>query len=352
MGKNTGEIKLANRAYKLNNVRGIFNSLRAALPLNKKSGKFIKATAAVLTGVILWIGYNTIDAALFNSSVTVTGNNFEPGNIFDTNGNDITFDENGSIVEDDTTQQEIDLLKSQIVKILRKDANSRCEDNIYQIDKILSFSFLPNNDYEKDNEFDKYRFSVLISANNEIYSLNYDTGKTFSSNSNIKKEILGEFGSYLRDECGIYTCCKMSEIGKELAGKLDATFVGESYEGYVESGLAYYYIPVFTEDSIKIFRVMCTIIDGKHMLPLNALYDQIVGQGEQLFEEIEISKNENLTEVLNLLESEDKSQESSKISAKANIIQSRQLAQTQRLQAKNLMKKQIPTKIKRPELEH
>ena len=306
MIKNGKKIKLAQKACKLNGIRGIFNNVKASLPLNKLKAHPVRNAFIVLAaGAVLWVGITTINAYIYNNNRPVLGKDFAPGNVFDNNGNDIEFDDKGQIVEDDTTEQELNILKTQISKQFNKDAGRRCADKIESMDKIVAMSLLPYNSFDDDNEFDKYILSILFEANGQIYSLEYLTGKEFESNSSIQKEFLGDFLSYINiqsGDCTLDACRKMSEIGTEIAASLGATYVGDSYVGYLQSGEPCYNIPVINGEKVTIYRATCRAIDGPELDPMETLLSQING-GDEIFSEIEAEQNfDDLDKVLKYLQ--------------------------------------------------
>ena len=247
-----------------------------------KVGRALKF--AFFVGISAILIYSYVKASFYNNTPPVK-DPFQAGEVWDNNGNDIEFDENGDIVFDKLTEEERVTLYNTLNTLIYSDAQSYIDDKIGNIDKIMSISMIPYDLSEKDNPL--YFISILFKDQKDSYALNYLASKDFQCNGELTSEYVAAFSNYLMYECSIDSCQKMNKDEKKLLAICpNATHVGEVYLGKTESGEDRYFIPIYYNDgSVKVYSAWTAHIDGNDFDPIERLYKELLSpQEENYFE--------------------------------------------------------------------
>lgn len=271
----------------------------------KEKRNYLKLVPATLALVALgYLVSNNIHAWRINN-LPPSSDPFTSDKVFDDNGNDLEW-QDGQIVFDKMTKEEKTLLLKKFSELVLKDANSRIYDEskaISRIKDILSVSLLPCNLNDETNELDKYYLSILFQADNDdLFSLNYLTGKDFESRAETSKEYFIDFINFLNYECALDTCSTMSDAAQRILTKTEgALFVGEAYWGFRPSGAECYFVPVYSKNGGIAYYAPSTPIDSYEQDPLDVLEKQLDTNQDEPFEELSFTPSENLQKVLSIL---------------------------------------------------
>ena len=303
-----------------------------------KLSKPKKALIAIGSIVVVVVG----SAFLINNIIAYYKNqnqgkqeNFSPEQIIENNDNEIIYDDNGQIVVDPTTDEEIKLLTNSLNNKILEDANKKLNQSISSIDEIRLITQLPSNDCigfdetNPENKYDKYMISILFSSNEKSYQLSYFTGNEFLYESDeIDKNILSDFIIYLNSECAIDNCKELysnsiasstdfttseDEIKNQILTKLGVNGeIGDYYYSYNQIGDLLYNIPIYVknEDGVKVelYSGLAQNIDNYELDPLETFYKELAqiplpslpsGQ-TSYFEKINLISNKNLDNILNI----------------------------------------------------
>ena len=281
------------------------------LKVSKKTGLLktrnkyaYKIGIGVLLLASVFITYNVIRASQKNAAPG-TMNNFDPEyTITDNNGNDIIFNENGSIVVDPIEDYEKEILVNNINNTILADLSNRSPEEIQNIDQILSITQIPYNQNETDNHYDQYFLTVLFKANDKIYALNYITGDTFETESDDPQKYIGDFLSFLKN-CALDMCVSMSDEERQFidtVGDDKIMFVMPYYIGYDASGETTYFIPVFYNDNgniyVDVHYTLANNLDAYWLNPLEELARELKGESENKFFNVQrVNQNDELNNV-------------------------------------------------------
>ena len=293
------KIKEFKSILKANNLT-VKNRLLKYQPTFTVSKKQIVVTLSILSILTT----NLVTAYLNNQNPPVN-NNFSPDRVIeDNNNNDINFDDSGQIIVNPISPNEMETIVNKFNSELLVDIKNRVSEPITKIDEILSIYQLPYNSFEGDNEFDKYQLSIIFTANDKNYCINYLTGQQFKYDEVNKKDMLLNFVNFLSNS-SLDLCSSMGEIEKQILDLLgdDYLFVSPSYYAYGQSGDLYYYIPVFGclegKPFVKLFSCMANLIDAYDLNPSTVLLSQLKGD-KDIFNISDVKNEEDYYNILNL----------------------------------------------------
>lgn len=271
-------------------------------PVLKKVGKALGFSLGGLmlglvntltTGALAFLGYSWIQANIYNRHPPVKDPH-APGEVIDPNGNQFEMGSDGQIDFDVMDENEKQLLKQSFDKLILQDASSRSDFAISQIDTLISFSVIPYNLCEENNEFDKYYISILFSDQNDIFAMNYLTGEDFESSADLSRDYFADFLNYLSFDCAIDSCWKMNQTQQNIKNALDVTFVGESYLGYQQNGDEYYFIPTYTTGGAgTLYFAWASPIDAYNQDPTQLFFDEL-SKESQTFSSMPFASSENI----------------------------------------------------------
>ncbi len=262
------------------------------------------AAAIAALGLLGYFISNDIRANLYNDTPPVK-DPFTSGNIFDPNGNDFDFGEDGQIEIDTMTEAEKNVLTQNLGKLIINDAYA-CDSEIGNIKNIVSISLLPYNLDDSNNEYDKYYLSIIFNDDHSTYSLNYITGTDFVSTGELSKDCIVDFINFLNFECALDSCTKMSDDALKLKSLFGdgVVYVGEAYQGQRESGELYYFIPVFRTNGMgEAYCAWASPIDSYDANPMELLYNELTANDEQekSFESIPFTVSAGLQNIYSII---------------------------------------------------
>ncbi len=253
-------------------------------------------------GVAAFLGYNFIQTRIYNSNPPHKDPH-TPDHVIDDNGNDVEIDNNGQIDMDTISEAERAALSNSFTSLIIQDANSRSDYNIDEVSGLISFYLLPYNLCDENNEYDKYFLSILFEADDELYTLNYLTGKDFESEAELSKDYFFDFLNYLNYDCALDSCQKMSENGQKIKGALgdETLYVGDDYLGYFKDGSDYYFIPTYTTSGEgTTYYAQASELDYYDQIPMELLQSELKAGKVESFSSTPFDKSENLQKVADI----------------------------------------------------
>lgn len=262
----------------------------------------LKITALTLTmGALAFVSYSKIAAYIYNNRPQ-TKDPHSAEEVIDPNGNDVTFDDNGQIDVDNLDENQKSTMRETFCDFIIKDANSRSAYNIDEVSEVISFSLLPYNLCNENNEYDKYYISILFKSSDDIFAINYLGGTDFESSAGLSVDYFSDFIHYLGYECALDNCQKMSEAGKEVKDALgqEVSFVGDAYLGYEENGDEYYFIPAYTSGGKgTVYSTWSASVESLGQDPMQLLLEELPGAGKN-FTSTPFFESENLQKASNI----------------------------------------------------
>ncbi len=280
------------------------------LPTSKKPRTLLKCLSIVLAGGLIgYLAYNKMLANEYNGTLP-SGSPHTAEDVFDANGNDFSFGDDSQIITDTITDAEIKVLTESFFGNIEEDAISRCETEVGQIDKLISFSLIPCNMLEGSNEYDKYLLSILFeNEEGNLFELHYLTGADFESGAEASKDYFADFINYLYSDCSILSCENITDNLAFFDGCFDDNVeaVGNAFWGYKESGDECYFIPVYNANGEgTVYCTICSTVDRYDKSAIEELKKYQLKLKDDNSDKIEFSdmqfvKSANIQKAMNIL---------------------------------------------------